>query len=374
MLVMATSHSTDSGETYEIRPYEYDDASDVVALYESIWGTNIDETWLHHRFVANPFVDHTTMLVADSGTGVVGVRPYVAYPVRANGDREIALLLNNLMVHPDHRRRGLFTRMTEQMVEDSSDDAAVTLNFANELSAPGYHKMGFDEIGTGLHKDVRLQRPRTFVEERIGGGAGHVAGMAADLGTMTYQLARRVTRSRSTADAERHRGIPADRLSGYETGTVDGIHTDRSSELYQWLAGDPRWRYWTYVADDEDRDGAAIIVKERVETDKGCWIADALPADGSATETLADLLDAVIRDFRDAPQLSVTGPVVYERLLPSALLRRHGFHSSTNPLLAAVTADPDTVFVNYFDDTAPTIGGLNVRDAENWTARIHSAA
>lgn len=366
---MTVSRPSESAESYDIRPYEYDDASDVIALYESIWGAAVDETWLHHRFIANPFVDHTTMIVADSGEEVVGARPYVAHPVRSNGERRLALLLNDLMVHPDHRRRGLFTRMTERVIEDNSDDAAVTVNFANDLSAPGYRKMGFDEIGTGLHKDVRLQRPGAFIRERTGGVTGSVAATVADLGIATYQQARRVARPHIDVEVERYRGIPADRLRGLDTGATEGIHTARTTPVYRWLAADPRWRHWTYIAENGAEE-AALVVKERVDDNDGCWIGDALPLDGSSVDTLAGLLEVVVRDFRDAPQISVTGPIVYERLLPPALLRRYGFHASVNPLFARLAATPDTVFVNYLGDGPPVIGGLDVRDPGSWTARI----
>lgn len=368
---MTAARETSADETYHIRRYEPDDAADVIDLYETIWGTNADANWLRHRYIDNPFVDRTTMVVADSGDEVVGARPYVAFPIAANGDAGIGFLLNDLMVHPDHRRRGLFMRMTERVVSDHDGEPGVTLNFANELSAPGYRKMGFTSIGAGVFKDVCIQRPRPLVEERVDGIPGLFAGAIGDVGAATYHRVRRRLHSPPAVAVERIGGIPVNRLARLSADAEpDQIHTHRTAPLYRWVEDNPRWRYETYVATQDGRDAAALVTAERTDAYVGRWIFDAVPADDSETATLDGLLAAVSRDHRDAAHLAVTGLVVHERLLPRPVLRRHGFHPTTNPLLARFADDPDTVFVHHLGDGPPELGGSDLREPANWRARV----
>ena len=368
---MTAAQETTADETYQIRRYVPDDAADVIALYRQIWGTDVDADWLRHRYVENPFVDVTTMVVADTGSEVVGARPYVAFPVHAHGDRGVGFLLNDLMVHPDHRRQGLFTRMTERIVADHDGDAAVTLNFANELSAPGYRKMGFTAIGRGVYKDVRIQRPRRFLADRIDGPLGQVAGVLGDAGATSYHALRRHLTDPPVVDFVRVQGIPAARLAELATGPgPDQIHTDRTATLYRWLESNDRWTYETYVATRDDEDVAAIVTAQQPTGASGVWIVDAVPPDDSQTAALEGLLAVVGRHHRDAAHLVMTGPVVNEQLLPRDVLRRSGFHPSTNPVIARTMRDPDTVFVHHLGNGPPEFGGLDVHDPGNWRARI----
>ena len=368
---MTAAQEPTADETYRIRRYDPDDAADVIDLYRRIWGSDVDADWLRHRYIENPFVEETTMVVADSGDDVVGARPYVAFPIQAHGDRGIGFLLNDLMVHPDHRRQGLFTRMTERVLADHDGDPAVTLNFANELSAPGYRKMGFTAIGHGVHKDIRIQRPRRFVTDRIDGPLGEVAGVLGNVGAASYHAVRRRLVSTPTVDFVRVHGLPASRLAGLARGAApDQIHTDRTARLYRWLESNERWTYETYVAIHGDEDVAAIVTAQQPDTPGGIWIVDAIPPDDSETTALEGLLGVIGRHHRGASHLVMTGLVVNEQLLPRDVLRRFGFLPSTNPLVARLTRDPDTVFVHHLGHGPPEFGGLDVRDPANWRARI----
>ena len=368
---MTAAQETSAEETYEIRRYEPGDADDVIDLYAEIWGTDTNADWLRHRYIDNPFVDPTTMLVADIGDEVVGARPYVAFPVTANGDQGIGFLLNDLMVHPDHRRRGLFTRMTQRVVADHDGEAAVTLNFANELSAPGYREMGFAPIGHGVYKDVRAQRLEPYMSNRIDGPLGRVVGTVGTIGAATYHGVRGRLQNPPNVDAERIPGIPAERVARLAaTPGRDTIETERTGRLYRWLETNTRWQYETYVATSRGRDVAALVTAQRSDDTEGVWIVDAVPTDDTETTHLEGLLGAVTRDHRDAPHIAVTGPVVNEQLLPRTMLLKYGFHSTTNPLFSLLTVDPDTVFVHHLGDGRPRLGGLDLRDPTNWRARI----
>lgn len=368
---------------YTIRPYDSGDADGVRALFETVWGSNRSAEWIAHRYEANPYRGGPPMIVAERDGEIVGARPFVPFPVRAGGVDTTALYFGNVMVHPDHRRQGLFRRMTV-LTGDAygGGDVAFCFNFANELSAPVYRDLGFEAVGVGPEKRLRIQRPGRLVRDRtrlpVGRrltdlAAGAAAAVLARLGQTDASHRWRV---------EREAGVAAALFARiYDDAAQPGaLHTRREELLYRWLGDDPYWQYETYVASPDATPAAAVLVRRRrrelrrsENRDRDVWIVDAVPpAARHRRDALRALLDAVVSDYRDARVLSVTGPVVYEQLLPVAVLREFGFLSSTLPGLDRVVGRDDTVFVQSLPETAkpPSVGGFDLRDPENWAFSV----
>jgi len=370
-----TPATEDDPQEYVIRPYESDDADDVLSLFASVWETERSEAWLEFLYERNPFHEGASMLVADAGNEVVGVRPSVPLPMRVRSVDVTCAYLHNVMVHPDHRRRGLFKRLTKRLVDHLGDGTlSLLFCYANDLSAPGYQKTDFQSVGRGPVKHVRLQSPDRFVSDRLQSPFDDVVGSVANAATWGYLSAKEFDRSVSTdLHVERQSGIPAETLTAlYETDPPESLHVRREVPLYRWFETDPYWEYETYVASRDDSPVAAVVLRN--ETDSSAddpWIVDAVPTASSrhsgAYETL---LDAVVTDYRDARKISISGPVVYERLFPTAVLSDFGFLSSDRFPLSRVTRDTnDTVFV-YSYGSAVEEAGVDITAAENWQLSV----
>lgn len=359
---------------YVVRPYDPGDADDVLALFESVWGTDRSDDWLAWHCEASPYVDGPSMVVADTGDEVVGARPYVPFPMRASGVDYTAVLLHNAMVHPDHRRRGLFTRMTERTVAAQADGGAAFLfNFARETSAPGYRKMAFRPVGTGPYKHLRIQSPGRFVGDRLSGALGTVAGGVADVGMEGYLSLRGRLRSPRPwhLSVDRRPGIDTATLTAcYERDPPERLHTRREAPLYEWMADDPHWEYETYVARGGDGPVAAVLVRTERGGGDELRVVDAVPPGESETAALRMLLGAVVDEYRDAPSVAVTGPVVKQRLFPRSVLSTYGFVSTARPLLSRVTAGPDTMFVGSAGESFSLPGVGDLRDPDAWEVRV----
>ncbi|WP_256297039.1 GNAT family N-acetyltransferase [Haloarchaeobius salinus] len=382
--VRTTERTEDQGnDRYTVRPYERDDAADVLDLYRTVWGSEHDADWLAYKYVKNPYFDGTSMLVAETDDTVVGARPAVPVPMRV-GDTDLAgLFLVSVMVHPEHRRRGLFTRMMAHGFEHFAD-AGVSLcfNYSNELSAPGYRQLGAERLGTGPGKHVRVQRPGRFVDSHLPAPADEVAhavangmgrgyravrdGLAVDLPALVAASGLGVDR--------RDRLAPGLLARLYERDPPDGLHTRREPTFYRWLADNPGWTYETYVAWDGPRSVAALLVKRRPGDDSTVVLADAVPACTPSTRpAFATLLRAVLADNRDAANVSTYGLVHRERLLPADLLSRFGFRSDGRPPLSRVTPPDDTAFTLPLDDTVARVHdaeGVDLLDGSNWRLRL----
>ncbi|WP_435346088.1 GNAT family N-acetyltransferase [Haloarchaeobius sp. HRN-SO-5] len=366
-------------DEYVVRPYESRDAEDVRRLYETVWGNEPDDDWLTYKFETSPYLDGTPMLVAETDGDVVGARPAVPVPMRAGLCDLTAVYLVSLMVHPDHRRRGLFTRMMARGLERYAEaGASVCFNFGNESSAPGYRQLGFETLGTGPHHHVRVQRPGPFVEARVPSPVGRLAAPVANAATRAYRRARRPGRpGASRWTVERRTGVAADQLARlYDPRSTRTVHTRREPTFYRWLDANPNWEYVTYRATDCGETRAALLVKRRPGEERADpTIVDAVPRVSAATRPAFEaLLREVLVDHRDAATVSVKGLYQHERLFPDDLLSRFGFHSTRHPVLSRVTADEYTVFVRPLDGAGERIvheTGVDLLNSSDWRVRTH---
>lgn len=374
-----SSGQTTVGENdeYTVRPYDPTDAEGVHALSELVWGSERSIEWFAYRYETNPYTDGPPMIIAETDGHVVGARPFVPLPMRV-GDADVtAVYLGNVMVHPEHRRQGLFTRMTEMALEAYAEaDGAFFFNFANELSAPAYRTMDFEAVGTGPEKRFRIQNPGQVVRDRMRLPVGRYLGAVADGAMDGYLSLRRRSGTSTEWTVERQSGIPAELLADIYDG-VDhtALHTRREETLYRWLANGPYWEYETYLASTDSTPSAAVVVRRRsIRRDGDAWIVDAVPPRSEAhRDAFRALLDSMLADHRNARVVSVLGPVVHERLFSEETLTEFGFLSSTQPGLSRFTGRDDTVFVYPLGDDVDsglTVGGVDLEEPDNWDVQV----
>lgn len=78
------------------------------------------------------------MVVATCGGRIVGVEPLLAFPIAA-GDRTIETRQPvDWIVHADHRRRGLFTRMTAHLLDAEAIQPELYFNSRPTYSERAY--------------------------------------------------------------------------------------------------------------------------------------------------------------------------------------------------------------------------------------------
>lgn len=360
---------------YEIRPYRPADREDVLSLFQTVWGTDRSEDWLVATYENNPYLEGPPMLVADAGGEVVAARPFEPFPMRAGSNEFVAIYLNNAMVHPDHRRRGIYTRLINRTLELSEAwDVAFLFNFANELSAPGNREAGFREVGQAPTKYLRLQKPGRFIRDRLDLPFSPVVESGANAAMGGYLFLR----SGRTGDpqnlrVERHAGIPAEMVVRlYEDDPPRTLHARRAEPLYRWMENDPYWTYDTYVASVDGSPAVAMVVRDRpAASETNPSIVDVVPPSSpTRREVVPPLLKAVLGQYRDASAISINGPIVEERLVPPAVLSRFGFVSSEHPLLSRFTAPTDTALIYVFEDASGFPAHLDLLNPENWNVRV----
>lgn len=261
--------------------------------------------WKHDR---NPF-GRSYGLVAESGGRLVGVRVFLRWSFHA-GERElVALRAVDTVTHPDWRGRGLFSRLTrellaevEPLTEVGTTGVGLVFNTPNRRSRPGYLKMGWRVAG----RPPLMARCRNPLRHR---GRHPGDGRRADLSTLPA-LAELL------APPKTGEPTPQNRADGW-------LSTVRSPAYLRWRYGEIPGVEYRILQRHRQGDGAALVFRERrrrgrTEID----VAEVLTGGSEGgIDLAADLLRGLVRQGRADWHLAVASPGSPER----RALRRAGF-------------------------------------------------
>lgn len=324
---------------YEVRRFEPGDADGFRSLYATVMDERKGHEWFAWKYAENPYADGAPGMVAMHNGTLVAARPLLALPVRVDGEREVALQPADTMVHPDHRRQGLFTRMTERALEHYGADHPFFFNFPNERSREGYRKLGWAVVSE-RESYYRIQNPRALGRSRGDGVAVRLASAAATPVARAYCAIRDRTAPASPDIAVRTASDPAATLAGLAVSPPpDRIHAARDEEFYRWRLGNPDWEYTAYVAEREGDPTAAVVAGTASDaggaTDSGSatdWgptttqILDVAPLEGAPEDALAAAVGRIVADHA-ATDVFVAPP----QGIPAGVLRAFGFHADSGP-------------------------------------------
>ncbi|WP_226004301.1 GNAT family N-acetyltransferase [Natrinema salinisoli] len=351
---------TRTATRYTVRSFEPADRGPFLSMYESVFGHDRGPEWFRWKFTENPYVDHVPILVATADGEPVGFRSFFAQEMRVGGLLRTAFQPCDTMVHPDHRRRGLFGRLNERALERYADDGpSFFFNFPNENSKPGNLAHGWREIGT-VPAYYRPQNPLTALEKGV--DAGPTAGGESDahpagdgpvtavretlrntVSTSNRVADRLLVGSDADIDVERYRPPPADVLAAvYRRSIPDAIHAHRTAAFFRRRFDNPAHTYAAYVARRNGEPIAALVVST---VDDHARIVDALPrAIATEAEALDRLLASALDDHADRRYVEAFGETV-----PAPL--RFRFYPDTRfPLSALLQPTARTLLARDLED------------------------
>lgn len=324
---------TETDHEYTIRPFETGDEQDFIDIFNETWSAEKTTDWVDWRYHDNPYVDYVPMYVAEYEGSVVATRPYKAFSVRSGSAERLAFLGTDTMTLPDHRRQGLFRRMTEAAMDDFStrpdgERPAFFFSHSNQYSRPGYEQMGMCYVSEQVRYN-RIQRVGSYVADAVDGVPGRVAGAVANLVNSGY-LRWRDARADFDTDrftVERHGTVPADTLTQcYEACRPAGVHVAFDRPFHEWHFAEPGNRPdATYVVHWDGHPFAGVVVG-RTDDDRNdtslVTIRHVVPAAGGpeTTDAIAAAVEAILDDYADVEQLRTWNP-----LLPQSVRRAYGF-------------------------------------------------
>ena len=155
------------GTKYEIRWYEPGDESGLVELF-SLIDESRDREWFRRTYVDLPYLNYVPSVIAETGDEIVGACPYAACPIRWRDEVKLAVFLQHLVVHPEHRGRGVYRAMNEPGTERYVE-GQVALRIsdpANEKTVDACRRQGH-MIFEPPTRYFRIQHPDVLAEELV---------------------------------------------------------------------------------------------------------------------------------------------------------------------------------------------------------------
>ncbi|SDQ52634.1 GNAT family N-acetyltransferase [Halopelagius longus] len=359
---MSQSEAHENETEYTIRAFRAADVDDFLGLFSETFGSERSRRWFAWKYEDNPYVDHVPIFVAEADGTLVGARPFFALDMSVGGERRLALQPADTMVHPDHRRRGLFTRMTETAIDEYGDaEPSFFFNFPNENSSSGYLNLGWRKV-TEQPTYYRIQNPSELARHRDSDALASVGGAVLDPLVSGYnRLSNAHAPSEGGVTVTRHESVPAATMAAIASGTPErGVHVRRDERFYDWRFGNPNWEYVAYVAREAGEPVAGIVVGTSVGSGPTTTkVTDVVPVPReSASDGLEALLHRAVGDHADSDLLAAPAA------LPASSARRAGFRADDRPPISYVSSRTTHV-VRPFDGEWVQ-NGVDIADEENW--------
>ncbi|AQL44847.1 hypothetical protein BV210_18965 (plasmid) [Halorientalis sp. IM1011] len=359
------------GETYHIRRIEPGDVEGYLDLHRN---TELElgggREWFAWKFEDSPYLVHTPVFVAEHEGEVVGARPFVPFRLRAGPRTTIGLQTADTVVAPDHRGRGLLSRMNDlAFAYYRRREPELLFAIPNARSRPAYLDMGARTVGP-IRTWLRIERPSTYLDEKLGGLAPERAAAALDGISDGYHRLRDRRRNghhHDEIEVERHATVPSETLA--EVAALpqpDVIHAHRDRAFYDWRFENPNWEYDSYVASRDGDPVAGLVAGTRQFADRTeTRIADVVPLAGETrVPAIAALFERLLRTHPETDVFAVAGSG-----LPPSLLRSFGFRPDDGLALSPLANSTVLITMPITAGDAPdpwTVEGRDVTDPDSW--------
>lgn len=353
-------------DQYTLRLYEPGDRSAFLALYGETFGGG-SEKWFDWKYVENPATEHVPIVVATDGDELVGARPCVPFRMRISDHTVSAIRFGDTMVDVDHRRRGLFTKMTRRMIQYyAALEPSFGFNHPNDFSLPGYRQMGGRVIGQ-FPVAYRIQNPSALLAGRLTGPVARGVSMTTPLTRAYLDGRERLVEIESGISVTREDTVPVETLTAlYDVNPPDGIHAERTLSFYEWRFQNPRWQYTTYVARRENPVAAIVTGTQQLGGATVTTLTETVPMAGNADRgpAFSALIERILEDTDDSDLLAYNGQAI-----PESVLRSFGFHRDTHAPLSWLAHGTQLVAHELGGDVSQQwrVNGVNLLDASNWT-------
>jgi GNAT superfamily N-acetyltransferase len=233
----------------EIRRAEPGDRAAILALLGSSlnWVPDAQHDdfydWKHEQ---SPFGSSPAWIAEHEGTPV-GFRVFMRWEFAIDGRPVRAVRAVDTATHPDHRGRGIFSKLTLHALEEvRAEGVGFVFNTPNQNSRPGYLKMGWVELG---RPRVRI-RPRPSPRSLL-----RIArrGAAAD------KWSSPTSAGRPAAEAFGDDAI-AGLLAAQPTA---GVRTPKTGAFLRWRYGFGPLHYRVLHADERRPEDGCVVFRVR---------------------------------------------------------------------------------------------------------------
>lgn len=136
---------------YTVRVANEQDIPAIIELFRLSLGTEggapVESFW-RWKHISNPFGESPVLLAFDEDK-LIGLRAFMRWQWQHQGTVLPAFRAVDTGTHPDYRGKGIFSRLTKQLVAElkEREPSCFIYNTPNDKSKPGYLKMGWQVLG-----------------------------------------------------------------------------------------------------------------------------------------------------------------------------------------------------------------------------------
>ena len=307
-------------ESLRVRPFQPGDAAGVRRVLEATYGEAATPAPAYDWWSFGCPVAVNGGMVAEVDDQIVGVQPMELFPYRDGAVAVTGAMLTGVAVHPDFRRRGVFSALvTACEAEAWRREAAFVTTMPNERSRPGFLKFGYTDLG----RRALLVRPVDGMA--LGGkwmpGLGHLAGA---VGSAIQTLVKTIPRTNETS-VRKTTTVPAaiSTLIARHVRLFPGLLLQRSADWLRWrFLQAPTRQYQLLEAHDHAGQliGFAAATLDDREKARRYYLMDLFVAE---EKYVADLLHALVGLAQNQKAEAVATVVSSPRF--AVVLQRAGF-------------------------------------------------
>jgi len=375
-------------ENYRVVLYTSEYLAQIPRVQRYLWGRNerLSAAYFDWKHVRNPYLPEPLVYLAVHGDQVVGMLGYIGALWEFGSPRQTKVLplAGDLVIAPDHRRRGLLSRMAKADHEDLAGRgyayllsmAAMRVTLLNHLMT-GWQKVGslqpMDRADSAVRTPSRLQElvakvPRAdSMVRRIGGLATKMTAQSSRDSAPWFEASRLDKISPHLSAARAPRGPEMVKLKRRLAN--DGRIRHVFDEAYcAWRFQNPRNRYRFLFWDESELEGYLILQSNAFPTDAPVGILD---WEASRDEIRRKLLRAAVE--------SVKGRSLAIWSASTSDSERSSLEAAGFCQREPIAEDPQAAAVRCLNDDLPQhdwrLGDRHVLDMSNWDFRmIHSRA
>lgn len=297
-------------DEYTISQYS-GDKDGFVDLHDTVFGSWNDQAYeqFKWKYIENPFFNEVSIITAKYDGETVGARGMITHQLSVNHKTVLGFQGSDAMVHPAHRRKGIYSRIFQRSLSYcESKPHDILFGFPASAALQAHRKNGC----THLQKHQYLKgRPllRSFSDvmglQKFGKTASSVA--CAAIISVTTDILKKVRHYTTEFEGtiQEFESPPVDILTGlYQQNVPDQIHTIRSAQFYEWRLREPMNDFTTYVSFDREGEPICGIITSQNDNTT-MYFRDILPLNSVDVHHLYETIRHIIEENENPTQYIV---------------------------------------------------------------------